>query len=126
MANSKKNTIKIWILRGVLILLIVFWMSVIFGFSAEDGNESQSLSDKITIQVIQLINSDYEGLSPKLQEQYFNKVSFYVRKTGHFGEYGILGLLIGGLLITFEKIRSLKKAKCLLSEYQREPLSCMQ
>lgn len=100
---------KIWIVRLFLIILILFWMSTIFGFSSENGEESQSLSDKITINVIKMINPEYKELGVKEQEAYFNTVSFYVRKTGHFGEYGILGVLISSLLLTFEKVRN--KAK---------------
>lgn len=106
-----KNNVGIWVVRVILIALIIFWMTVIFGFSADDGDESQSLSDRITIEVVQIIEPDYESLDVQTQQALFDKVSFYVRKTGHFGEYGILGLLIAGLLLTFEKIRALKKSE---------------
>ena len=100
---------KIWILRIVLIVLIIGWMVMIFGFSAEDGDESQSLSDKITIKVVHILKSDYDSMPKVEQKEYFNKVSFVVRKIGHLGEYGMLGLLVTGFLLTFEKIRNLKK-----------------
>lgn len=100
---------KIWIIRILLIILILFWMSAIFGFSSENGKESQSLSDKITINVIKIMNPEYKEFDVKEQEAYFNTVSFYVRKTGHFGEYAILGILVSLLLLTFENIRT--KAK---------------
>lgn len=106
-----KNHFGIWIVRAVLIVLISFWMGTIFGFSAEDGEQSQSLSDKITIKVVKIIEPDYDSLSAKEQEQLFSHTSVFVRKTGHFGEYGILGLLVSGLLVTFEKFRKLKKGK---------------
>lgn len=106
---QKKSNLKIWIIRLVLVILIVLWMSVIFGFSSEDGAQSQSLSDKITIQVVRLIKPDYDSLSLKEQEVFFEQVSFIVRKTGHFGEYAILGLLFATFMVTFEKIRNSKK-----------------
>lgn len=109
-----KNRWKVWVMRVVLMALIIFWMTVIFGFSAEDGEQSQSLSDKITIKVIEIIEPDYDGLSTAEQTVLFDKVSFAVRKTGHFGEYGILGVLIGCFLITFEKIRQYRKGKLLV------------
>lgn len=37
------------------------------------------------------------------------KVSFFVRKTGHFSEYGILAGLILILLFTFEEVRNTRK-----------------
>ena len=45
--NIKK--LSLWGVRIVLVLIILFWMSTIFGFSAETGTQSQGLSDKITI-----------------------------------------------------------------------------
>ena len=113
MKNKKlvmKDDVKIWIVRAILIALIIFWMYAIFGFSSENGKQSQSLSDKITIKVVQILEPDYKSLDAKSQQQIFEKVSFFVRKTGHFGEYGILGLLVLGFLLTFENIRTMKKA----------------
>ena len=100
---------KIWILRIILIVLIVGWMFLIFDFSADDGVESQTLSNKITIRVIHIIKPSYDSLPKKEQEEFFYNVSFVVRKIGHFGEYGLLGLLVTGFLLTFEGIRNLKK-----------------
>lgn len=108
-----RQKIGIWAVRIILITMIIFWMMTIFGFSAENGEQSQSLSDKITIKVVQMIKPDYDSLNAKEQKQFFNHVSFAVRKTGHFGEYGILGLLIGSLLITFARIRNFAKGKLL-------------
>lgn len=69
-------------------------------FLPENGEQSQSLSDKITVQVVHILKSDYEDMDVKAKEEYFNTVSFFVRKTGHFGEYGILGVLISTFLLT--------------------------
>ena len=99
---------KVWIVRIILIALILGWMFIIFDFSADDGDESQTLSDKITIKVVHIIKPSYDSLPKAEQKVLFNKVSFIVRKIGHFGEYGILGLLVTGLLLTFDKIRKIK------------------
>ena len=109
MTYKKGYFIKLWAVRVILIALIALWMSTIFGFSAENGEQSQSLSDKITVQVVHILKSDYEDMNVKAKEEYFNTVSFIVRKTGHFGEYGILGVLISTFLLTFEKIRNKKR-----------------
>lgn len=97
-----------WAVRAILIALILCWMGTIFGFSAADGTESSSFSDKITIRVIHLVESDYEDLSASAQQTLFNRVSFVVRKTGHFGEYGILAVLWILLLLSFDKVRKMK------------------
>lgn len=99
---------KIYVLRFILIVLIVFWMSTIFGFSSDTGDESQSLSDGITVRVVKLFEPDYGNLDETSQTKIFNQFSLLVRKTGHFGEYGILGVLITMLALTFESYRTLK------------------
>ena len=104
-----RKLIMIWAVRVILIALILCWMIIIFNFSAADGAESSALSDKITIKVIRLMESDYAKMSEKSREQFFQTVSFVVRKTGHFGEYGILGAIWILLLLSFEKIRNIKK-----------------
>ena len=101
--------LKVWIIRIVLIILILGWMYVIFGFSADDGDESQSLSDKITFRVIKVLKPDYNKMPEKEQHAYFMAVSKTVRKIGHFGEYGMLGLLVTGFLLTFERIRNISR-----------------
>ena len=90
-------------------MLILGWMNMIFGFSAATDVESQSLSDKITIKVVKIINSDYDNLTSKEQSRLFDQTSFLVRKMGHFSEYTILGILASLFLYTFESIRRNKK-----------------
>lgn len=106
---NRNNKLKVWIIRVVLLILIGFWMYTIWGFSAEDGNESQSLSDKITIKIVKIIEPDYNEMTVAEQEDIFDTVSFYVRKTGHCGEFAILAVLFCCLLLTYPHIRSLKK-----------------
>lgn len=99
---------KIYIVRIVLIVLIGFWMGTIFGFSAENGESSQSFSDKITVKVVKYIEPEYDSKDLLKQQDIFNKTSFFVRKTGHFGEYAILGILITMFAMTFRAYRSKK------------------
>lgn len=100
-----RKIIILWAVRGILIALILCWMVTIFGFSAADGEESSSFSDEITIKVIHMVESGYDNLAVDAQERLFQQVSFIVRKTGHFGEYGILSALWLLLLLSFHKIR---------------------
>lgn len=114
----KKNKILgRWLLRVVLLILIGFWMSTIWGFSSDNGQESQSLSDKITIKVIYIIEPDYDDLSLTAKEQLFDKTSFVVRKVGHFGEYAILAVLVCCFIITFDRYRNGYRGKLWLSIY---------
>lgn len=104
----KRYKITLWAVRIILIALIVCHMSVIFGFSSDTGEQSKSFSDKITIQVVHIFRADYDTLKAADKTAYFNEVSFVVRKIGHFGEYAILGMLVSGFLLTFEKLRKQK------------------
>lgn len=103
-----KRLIVLWAVRILLIALILFWMTTIFGFSAANGEESSSLSDRITIKLVHFVEADYDSLSKTAQQKLFHQVSFVVRKTGHFGEYGILAGLWLLLLLSYEKVRKLK------------------
>lgn len=76
--NIKK--LSLWGVRIVLVLIILFWMSTIFGFSAETGTQSQGLSDKITIRAVQIIEPEYSSLDLASKEELFNKVSFLYKK----------------------------------------------
>jgi VanZ family protein len=100
--------------RGILIAAIIFWMMTIFGFSAQDAEASQSTSDIITGKIIETFVDNYDDMSAASQQELWDKISFVVRKIGHFGEYGILGGLIFLLMITFEKVR--KNYKWLILE----------
>ena len=67
--NIKK--LSLWGVRIVLVLIILFWMSTIFGFSAETGTQSQGLSDKITIRAVQIIEPEYSSLDLASKEELF-------------------------------------------------------
>lgn len=76
--NIKK--LSLWGVRIVLVLIILFWMSTIFGFSAETGTQSQGLSDKITIRAVQIIEPEYSSLDLTSKEELFN-MDFSLFKT---------------------------------------------
>ena len=63
-----------WAVRGFLIALILWWMIIIFGFSAADGVESSSFSDEITMKVVCIIEPEYNSFSMDKQNVIFNKV----------------------------------------------------
>lgn len=100
-----------WLLRIVLLALIGFWMYTIWGFSSDNGQESQSLSDKITIKVVYIIEPEYDELAFVKQQELFSKTSVVVRKVGHFGEYAILAVLVSCFLLTYEELIKKQKSK---------------
>ena len=84
------------------IILAILWMGVIYSFSNQNGDESQNLSDKFTIKLVntksKITKKEY---SKKEKQDIVNKYSFIIRKTAHFTVYLILGLLVYNMLYKF-------------------------
>ena len=77
----------------VSLVLLVAWMAFIFGMSANTGDESQGLSDRVAAMLASVFVPDYNALAPGEQASIVAAMSFPIRKTAHFTEYAILGLL---------------------------------
>lgn len=82
------NKKKIIILRIIIILLILGWMNLVFGFSSQDSAESSSLSEMIA-----------SWFSDDIVVQ--KKIEPIIRKIAHFSEYGLGGALFFSLFSTF-------------------------
>ena len=80
------------IIRIILIILILLWMYIVFGFSGQNGEESSGISFKISM----LLTRNNEEISKTIEP--------YIRKIAHFSEYAVGGILIFLLILTFEKI----------------------
>ena len=81
----------------IVMLLLLYFM--IFHFSAQDGEDSSSLSQRITQKGVEIVNtlSGNQWSEEKiagLEEQY----EHLVRKTAHFAEYAYMGVLVFLLL----------------------------
>ena len=102
---NKKEVIK-------YLILVVLCMIVIFSFSNQTGKASQNLSDKISIEIIEIkskiTNRTY---TKKEAENLVKEMRFFVRKTAHFFLYFILGIL---LCLLFEELKFNKKIRCIL------------
>lgn len=89
----------------VLIILAIIWMGVIFMFSAQVSDESKSSSNKVTSAVVNtVISIKKENISEEKRQKIIEDKTFIVRKTAHFTEYFILGLIIILYLQTKEKL----------------------
>ena len=86
-------------------LLVLMWMIVIFNFSNQNGPKSTNTSDIVTSMVVNVTtnvtNKEYtrEEVKKKVEDS-----TFYIRKTAHFTEYLILGILVLNLLSNYGKI----------------------
>ena len=79
----------------ISLILLIAWSLLIFCFSSDNGIESSSLSGKVTDVVIDV-------LSLKPNEKQKETIHTFIRKTAHFTEYFILGVLIVNCLINFK------------------------
>lgn len=91
-ASGRGKKIVLTVTAVVLLLLLY---ALIFGFSAQDGEQSGSLSRMISEKCVALLNS----LSGKHWSRVFmENLSEYfehpIRKLAHFGEYACMGILV--------------------------------
>ena len=96
--NKDHQWTKGRILNGVIILAL---MLMIFGFSAGNGEESSSLSAKLTTWLMRLIYPEYDALSQGQRAGAFALLHLLVRKAAHFSEYALLGAALRQFLWTF-------------------------
>ena len=84
-------------------ILCIFWMLVIFWFSAQVADDSQEMSDFF----VRLLDALF-SLDIMKNEIIQDMTSFLVRKAAHMSEYAILAILLG------LRIREYKKEPWLL------------
>lgn len=95
------------IIRILLLISIIWWMSVIFRFSAQTGTSSASSSHSV-IYLIGRMTKNITGhnLILSLTPIQFKRVEFVIRKMAHMFIYFILSILV--LLFLFTYNNSLK------------------
>lgn len=89
------------VFRAVLIAAIAVLMTLIFGFSGQTGEVSGGLSAIIAQPLTELIASFSPDMLPQAEALLYQQVDYAVRKTAHFCEYGLLGLLLCLLLRSY-------------------------
>lgn len=81
-------------IRTFLWIAVILWMAVIFAFSAQDSDASSDTSDPLVDSVMEGFFGSGHGLSEFDIERLRSVLTFLVRKSGHFIEYAILGVLL--------------------------------
>lgn len=88
-------------LTALLLLCLYF---VIFGFSAQDAEQSGGLSNAISKFCVEMVNSmkghSWSGEEVNFWAGYFEKP---IRKLAHFSEYAVMGLLLYTMLRQWKK-----------------------
>lgn len=79
--------------RTVCYVLLLGWMTFIFCMSAQTASESSELSGGIVSKLIAVFLNQFDSLSSSSQATITNIITVIVRKSAHFIEYFILGIL---------------------------------
>ena len=88
----KKN-----ILRGILLILLLWTFAMIFGFSSQNAEQSGGLSKKITQNLVNKI----PNIEEQKQEQIMDRMEKVIRKIAHFSIYTLVGFLLMAFVSTY-------------------------
>lgn len=81
--------------RIIYTCLLIVWMIIIFIFSNQDANKSESTSDKVTSTVIDTVQVvTKQDITKEKKSNLIEKTRVLVRKSAHFFLFLILGILI--------------------------------
>ncbi len=94
---------KFFICRFLSVILLCAWAITIFYLSAQNAEKSFDTSGGIVEKIVTVIYPEYEMLSGNTQTEITDMTTLIVRKTAHFLEYFILGLLAFWTTICFLK-----------------------
>lgn len=82
-------------------MLLAVWMTFIFIMSSHQADKSSQLSGGIVFKLITVFFSDFGDLSKENQNEIVDIVTFIVRKTAHFLEFFVLGVLAWFTVVTY-------------------------
>lgn len=78
----------------IILILLFLWYSMIFSFSAQNGETSGSLSGSIALKTVQVFDKlTFGHRSEENIALLAKKLEFPIRKAAHFTEYAVLGCL---------------------------------
>ncbi len=81
--------------RKVIVFIIgIFWMSVIFLFSSQNGDSSSGISDKIVDTLINIFVPKFDDMPQGERSELYSTLGLIVRKSAHMSEYAILAGLV--------------------------------
>lgn len=91
----------------IRVALLIFWMALIFAFSAKPADQSTQDSHLVGNLVADLVQGvSRSEWSAGEQQAFVEGIDFYVRKAAHMMEYAVLGFLLMGCLKSFGMDRS--------------------
>lgn len=87
--------------RLLFCFLTLLWMSLIFLFSSQPGEESTEVSTWVGRGIGRIFVPGFQDAAPSAQEAWALQIDFYVRKGAHFSVYLVLGMLLTASFLTF-------------------------
>ena len=91
-------------------LLVVLWMTVIFCFTAQNGDESGNLSSGVTHLVMTALNQLFQlGWNEVQLLEMVALWDYPIRKLAHMTEFGILSVLMFHAIKNYKFVDSIKK-----------------
>lgn len=87
--------------RIIWILPVLIWMSVIFWFSEKPADQSSQMSMSVGRIVGEICVRDFGKLPEGEQMEFAERIDHFVRKSAHFTEYTILGILLANTYAAF-------------------------
>lgn len=103
--NVKKTAFWIYL------ILVAVWMIVIFLFSAKDADTSSDTSCKVGMAIGRMFVPGFEEMTDAEQLEFAQSIDKPVRKTAHACEYAMLGFLVMGMCIAFNRERFVNRRK---------------
>ena len=94
----KKNLI---FKRILFIVMLLATLSIRFGFSSQDGEQSGNLSLKVTNFIVEMF-SKVKNMDLALRMHYIERLHPIIRKLAHFSIYCLVGFSVMGFWCTFD------------------------
>lgn len=86
--------------KVIYVILVIIWMSVMFGFSNQQGTGSSSTSKKVSQIIVNIIDINKQ-YSDTQKEEIIEVIEPIIRKLAHYTFYAIGGILIANCIYQF-------------------------
>lgn len=87
--------------RAVFLALTLCWMAVIFWFSAQEAQASQSLSGGFIERLLGIVLPGFDTMDEESRLSLIDSLQTLVRKCAHAGVYAVLGVFVSLFMSTF-------------------------
>ena len=86
------------IITAIIAACVMICMGMIFHFSSQEGELSDSISRSFTIQAARLLMRDFDSHDVFFRETVISQLNMFIRKLAHFTIFFSMGALIFGIL----------------------------